>query len=99
MACLLVLDGIAVYDSIIPFRNEKETYPLTSHNDTQDGFRFLIQACFDLATTIQMPIPWWSAVRTMDWPVIESHLHLSDVSPEVMKAELPEEEPRVAAAA
>ncbi len=34
----------------------------------------MIQCCFDLVTTVQMPSPWWNAVSRLDWLVVEAHL-------------------------
>ncbi|MCP4245074.1 MAG: hypothetical protein GY772_31425, partial [bacterium] len=71
---VLVVDGIQYYNILTAYRNPGERYHLSSNNDTQEGMRALFQACFDLVTTIQFPVPWWNANVAMDWPAVKEHL-------------------------
>ncbi len=71
---VLVVDGCQFHDMLVRYRNAGEQYHFSSNIDTQEGFRQLIQSCFDLVTTIQVPAPWWNAVSRMDWPLVEARL-------------------------
>ncbi|MCP4240444.1 MAG: hypothetical protein GY772_07745, partial [bacterium] len=75
---VLVVDGIQFYDRLITHRAPNETYHLTSNETTAMGMRDLVQAAFDLVTTIQFPIPWWSANAGLDWPVVERHFEADE---------------------
>ncbi|MCP4242684.1 MAG: hypothetical protein GY772_19180, partial [bacterium] len=40
--------------------------------------RDLVQASFDLVTTIQFPIPWWTANAGLDWPTVGRHFEAGE---------------------
>ncbi|MCP4243549.1 MAG: hypothetical protein GY772_23590, partial [bacterium] len=70
---VLVVDGIQFWDRLTSYRTGKERYHLSSNPETAQGMKDLVQACFDLVTTIQFPIPWWNANAGLDWPSVTQH--------------------------